>query len=107
MVRDLLAGNVLGSKGRHNEAALLDLTQSRFTCRGDSAETRQCVFYNVIVKEGAIWLYPQRPFNRDIATDVLDGQYTRPISYPVPSPCNHGRGGVCQAAGQSLQHTAF
>lgn len=56
---------LLRGQGRHTDAALLPLTQSRFTCHGESTDTRQCVFHGVIVQEGAIWLY-----RKDVPTVV-------------------------------------
>lgn len=48
----------LRGNGREDDAPLLPaLTWSPFACHGDSTDTRQCVFRNVIVKDGAIWLY--------------------------------------------------
>ena len=58
--------------------ALLDVTQSRFTCRGDSAETRQCVLHNVIITEGVIWLY------RKDSPTVVPPMMCSTANIPVP-----------------------
>ncbi len=52
----------LRGNGKEDDVPLLRaLTQSRFVCHGDATETRQCIFRNVIVKDGAIWLYHADP----------------------------------------------
>jgi len=55
------------------------LKESRVTCHGNSTETRQCVFRDVIVENGVIWLYKTHPDSG--IPRVLCSQVNQPSSF--------------------------